>query len=120
MRIEFNEEQQENIESQLLELLPHGSGIDCKWEFEWNNDCNTVKCSNSYHCMNENGFYDGYADFSVTLYPTKALTAFRFQFHGKTAHYKNKRYQLRDYLIETFYQALNGKESLYGLSLKKS
>lgn len=119
MKIEFEQFQMDAIEEALDNMLPHGSGIDCKWAFEWNDALNTVKCSNSYHCMDENGFYDGYADFSITLYPLKALTAFRFQFHGKTAQYKNRKYQLRAYLEDTLYHALNenGNVNTYGIAL---
>lgn len=52
--------------SELIEMLPHGSGIDCAWRVEPMRD--GVECFNSFHMMNENGMYDGYADFSVKIF----------------------------------------------------
>lgn len=56
-------------EDQLTELLPHGSGIDCKWTFASIRD--GIDCFNSFHMMDENGGYCGYADFRVRLFHHK-------------------------------------------------
>lgn len=110
----FNDEECENIETALLEMLPHGSGINCDWRFWWLKN-NSLVCSNSYHCMNEHGYYDGYADFSIKISPLKSLHSFKLQFHGKTAHAKNKQYQLREYLEDTICYALPDNKSLFSL-----
>lgn len=94
------------IEYQLLAVLPHGSGINCKWCFEWFDNGN-VKASNSYHCMNENGFYVGFADFSATFKTDKPFTEFRLQFHGSAAQNFNRRFQLRDFLDDTIVHAFH-------------
>lgn len=57
-------------ESELREMLPHGSGIDCDWRFEPMKD--GIRCRNSFHFMDENGYYSGWGDFSVVLFHHKA------------------------------------------------
>jgi hypothetical protein len=50
----------------LENILPHGSGINCDWEFtEYKNKA--VKCINYWHYMDENGFYDGFYKFSFNV-----------------------------------------------------
>lgn len=55
-----------NLEDALLKSLPHGSGIDCHWEIDYFKN-GKIKCSNAWHKMNDNGYYIGYLDFSVTI-----------------------------------------------------
>lgn len=50
----------------LRDALPHGSGIDCSWEFHENRD-GSVRCSNSWHVMNDAGYYCGYVPFAFTV-----------------------------------------------------
>lgn len=56
---------QETAVMDFMNDLPHGSGIDCDWVCTTKGDY--VLFSNSYHCMNEWGMYDGYQDFTVKL-----------------------------------------------------
>lgn len=51
----------------LIDLLPHGSGIDHSWSIDRLKNGHIV-CRNSYHGMDENGYYDGWQDFSVKLF----------------------------------------------------
>jgi len=54
----------------VVNKLPHGSGIDSMWG--WNTFKNgNVTFYNSYHVMNEVGFYDGWEDFSVRVFKIK-------------------------------------------------
>ena len=46
----------EKVESMLLDVLPHGSGIDYDWEFDWCEN-GTLYCANAYHRMDDYGFY---------------------------------------------------------------
>jgi hypothetical protein len=100
----------------LREILPHGSGIDCEWTFNVLLN-GKIRASNSYHCMTEHGFYNGYADFTLTFSVYKSLRAFSLSFNGKTAQYLNKKYILRDYLEETVYEFLPADKSVYQLGL---
>lgn len=100
---------QDGNKKQLIDQLPHGSGIDLKWELEVNE--RWIVCRNGYHCMSDNGFYDGWIDFTVKLpryvSPKEWKTEFVFQINGKDSHYNaTKYYGTRDYLEETFNYAL--------------
>ena len=106
----------QKVIDRLREILPHGSGIDCKWGFEVLTN-GKIKASNSFHCVNENGYYDGYADFTLTFDVTKSLRAFRLVFNGRVAQYKNRQYMLRDYLEDSIYDALPADKSVFALSL---
>ena len=100
----------------IYERLPHGSGIDAKWIIEEKDKY--FRCSNSFHCMDENGYYCGWADFSVIIF--KKLKKYKIQnsailyevkfnlhFHGDYSQYLNKKCYLRDYLEETIHYFLN-------------
>lgn len=94
-------------ETILETILPSGSGIDCDWSFEEKK--NNILCRNSFHCMNHTGMYDGYADFTVIV-PRNNPVAFKLQFNGSEAQYKNRRYALREYLEDTLHECLNKLE----------
>jgi len=94
------------VEHVLLAVLPHGSGIDCDWRFDWF-DNGKVRAFNSFHCMNDVGMYDGYADFSIVVPVHQPMSAFSLAFHGATAQRKARRYDLRDYLETTIYEAMS-------------
>ncbi|MGQ4895183.1 MAG: hypothetical protein ACP6IQ_11230 [Candidatus Njordarchaeia archaeon] len=101
LQIYFDESVKEKDEK-LFKTLPHGSGIDYPWEIE--DKGKYWKLTNSFHVMNEYGFYVGIADFSVIIdKKTKndKYTYFRIHFHGKHSHYLANRYGLRDYLEDT-------------------
>ena len=61
---------QDNIKEILLELLPHGSGINCNWEFTWYKN-GSLKCSNFYHAMNEHGSYVKFIPISIKFFRHK-------------------------------------------------
>jgi hypothetical protein len=87
----------------IIDKLPHGSGIDGDWHIEAKQ--RTIVASNFYHCMNENGFYDGYADFTLYI-PLKNPIDFKLHFRGEDAQYLNRKYMLRDYLEDTIAECL--------------
>lgn len=106
-KVHFTEDQKDAIETALLAILPHGSGIDCEWKFVWLASMQ-LECSNSFHCMNDNGYYDGYADFTIKLNSSRPLHEFGLVFNGREAQNKNRKYMLRDYLEDTIYHAVSG------------
>jgi len=61
---------QTDIEEILLKILPHGSGIDCNWEFEFFNN-GSIKCKNFFHAMNNNGYYVKYIPISIKFFRHK-------------------------------------------------
>ena len=55
---------------ELLDKLPHGSGIDGSYYLNWDADPNKyIEFSCQFHLMNDNGYYDGWTDFTVRVYP---------------------------------------------------
>lgn len=110
-KLTFTTNNFEAIKDWLKRVLPHGSGIDCDWSFDYQQN-SKILASNAYHCMNENGFYCGYADFTVKIDLTKLLH-FTLHFNGNSSAKLNTRYMLRDYLEETICYALtNAPETL--------
>jgi len=93
----------ETVETILTAMLPSGSGINCSWEIT--DTRKNWRCENAYHCMNDAGYYDGFAVFTVII-PKENILQFRLQFNGALAQYKNRRYMLRDYLEDTIYYSL--------------
>ena len=55
--------------------------------------------------MNEGGYYDGWADFSVIV-PIKNPEDFRLHFHGQRFQYLNQKYLLREYLEDEIFWGL--------------
>jgi hypothetical protein len=51
----------------FIDQLPHGSGIDCKWEVHSTGNSQYVYLCNSFHVMSDVGFYIGYADFRIRI-----------------------------------------------------
>lgn len=51
----------------LKDCLPHGSGIDGDWTIEVSEDGLSAECYNSFHRMNENGYYCGWIDFRAII-----------------------------------------------------
>ena len=86
------------------ETLSHGSGINSEWIIT--DKGSYLKCVNSYHAMNEDGYYVGHASFSVII-PIKDPLSFRLNFHGSFAQYLNKFYGLRDYLEDVIHYCLS-------------
>ena len=50
----------------LEDCLPHGSGINSAWEFIQHKN-GKVTCINSFHALNESGYYVGYMPFKFTV-----------------------------------------------------
>jgi len=54
----------DEIEAIIIDVLPHGAGIDCDWHIEKSTGLNFT-CNNAYHVLDGNGFYCGYVNFQV-------------------------------------------------------
>jgi len=109
----------------LLEVLPHGSGIDSDWHFEKRDD-GSIQCLNYFHAMNSDGYYDGYMPFAfdVFIHDKDIIKRLKGPCEGQIQllHYKgeidmtdvecdeNQResfYGLKDYLEDTIYQFIH-------------
>lgn len=56
----------EDIKSELIKALPHGSGINYDWTVEQGIDW-TFKCYNAFQAMDSNGYYCGAVRFEVIV-----------------------------------------------------
>jgi len=88
----------------LVHSLPHGSGIDGKTELDFSRSKpEKLVISGSFHSMDENGYYDGWTDFTVTVTPSLA-----YGINVKVSGAFPRRYSdTRDYLEEVFSEALS-------------
>ena len=102
-----------DLESAVIQSLPHGSGINADWTVNRLKN-GKIQAFNSFHVMSEHGFYIGWADFSVTFDPSLPLPelaqTFRLQFHGSQAQYLNTYYGLREYLDDTLFYCIDNAE----------
>jgi hypothetical protein len=64
-RNRFLRESEDSLD-ELIDILPHGSGIDSDWEVI-SADSRAVVLGNSWHYMSQNGYYLGYIDFELTI-----------------------------------------------------
>ena len=97
-------------ETKLLRILPHGSGINRDWQFEFKKDMCHAK--NVYDYMNETGYYEFAFRFTVTFKPNAMYIKFN-NLDNKERKFIQED-GLRDYLEEIFYQVYpKVKEVLY-------
>lgn len=82
-----------------MDTIPHGSGIDGDWSVS--EKAGKWRFSNFYHGMNEFGYYDGYANFSVIVDPFNSGD-FRIIFHSGGFRHKSWFCGLREYLEDMF------------------
>lgn len=95
----------------LVNLLPHGSGIDSEYWVHGlikdgkNPTKNIVEFGNSFHTMNAMGMYGGYIDFTVEISPSplEQGSLFELEISGRFRGHED----LRDYLYELYDYALN-------------
>lgn len=88
----------------LQEDLPHGSGIDLDWSYYIQKNGKIV-FMNSYHGMNEHGYYDDWADFKLTIDPMDPET-WRFNFRNDPPRWKSWFCGLGEYLEDAIQFAL--------------
>ena len=95
---EWEENHEETINN-IIKSLPHGSGIDGVTKIDLDKSTpDKIIIYSEYHCMNENGYYDGWVDFTITIKPS-------LQFGidlNITGNFGSKNQDLKDHLYETF------------------
>jgi len=99
---EWYDKHMDNITSALLDVLPHGSGIDGDWSFDYTDK--RIYVSNSYHRMDENGYYCGWIDFTVIIdgLHRDIWGKLDFTIKGRFGKYQD----LKDYLYEIIGESL--------------
>lgn len=83
----------EDLLSELLDLLPHGSGIDAGIKLN-EDETKEDKIVFDFH-MDENGYYDGWTEHKLIITPSLTDT-FDYKITGRN------RNQIKDYLYDLF------------------
>lgn len=91
----------ENRIDKLEKMLPSGSGIDCGCKIDHKNSgIKKVVITFDYHFMNEDGYYDGWGSFKLTVLP-RLDGNIDMKISGKD------RNQVKDYFYDLFDTELN-------------
>lgn len=96
-------------DSELVEILPHGSGINSNWTFEKKvlKKHEFTVAQNCYYGMNEYGMYDSHADFKVYLkFDNDILSCDSITFTGYVPRGRSWFYGLKEYLYELIDDAI--------------
>lgn len=99
-------ENMENLENIIEKTAPHGSGIDYDYnsirvEHYSRDNQNKVIFENAYHCMDENGFYDGIIPFRVVI-GSDLTPVIRFVKLNNAGRYRVTKYYIREYLEDVY------------------
>lgn len=84
----------ENLQ-ELLAMLPHGSGLDGEYKLSVQKE--KIVITMQYHAMDENGFYDGWIDFTMTIKPS-FFYGYNLKITGNFGKYR----VIKDYLYEVY------------------
>lgn len=97
---------EEEIEKICKEHMPSGSGFDCGTKFNFDKS-NTERLvfDIGYHHMDEHGFYDGWSELTVKIYPS-----FYNHFYMKITGSRRKDRSInKDFFWDTMYYHLTQK-----------
>ena len=101
-----------DLEQVIITLLPTGSGFDGKWNLDQLKNGN-IECKNFYTCYTENGMVDSYADFTLTIKIVNCeLHVLKFTFNGRHSQYLAKKYDLKNYFDDLFFDVGNMQASM--------
>ena len=82
-------------------LQTHGSGIDADWHFATPQKNGKLALTNSWHYMNDGGYYDGWIDFTVKVAPSGEIDSITLN-TDSSGRYKANRIDLVNYLWDVF------------------
>ena len=100
---------EERLEALAREHLPSGSGFDSGSSFDLDGSrVDRLQLRTSFHHMNDSGFYDGWTEHCVSVWPT--FSGFDLKVSGRD------RRQIKDYIGETFAAALSAEVESYSLA----
>jgi hypothetical protein len=90
----------ENSLDRLLDKLPHGSGLDYTWHYDFNKSHgNKIVLTMSFHAMDQNGFYDKVIDFTLSVTPD-FISDIDLSITGNFGKYQDIKHYLHDILSE--------------------
>lgn len=90
------------LKEKIKEILPHGSGIDYNWDIMESEKF--LDCFNSFHVMNESGFYVSIEPFRLRI-PKDNLDNWKLTFSNKYRYWIDY-CDLRGYLEQTFSETI--------------
>jgi hypothetical protein len=92
----------EDFANQLVEEhLPSGSGFDSGTKLDWDaSHAEKLVFTTAFHHMDENGYYDGWTEHTVTVTPSLAH-GFHMRISGRN------RNDIKEYIGDTFREALD-------------
>lgn len=96
----------DTVDNLLTEFLPSGSGFDAPITLEYSINkhfCEKYKLTVPYHCMDDNGFYDGWVEVEYTITPSFQDYNIKENWKGYRGKYKAI---IGDYMIESLIYAL--------------
>ncbi len=86
----------EDTINEMLENLPHGSGLDGKMQLDWDNSTSEkLVFYFEFHHMDNNGYYCGWTEHNLTVTPS-----FKFGYDMRISG-KDKN-QIKEYLYQLF------------------
>ena len=90
----------EALEDLINDFLPSGSGFDGQIFIDSKEEkfCHRFELTVSYHCMNDNGYYDGWIEVVYTITPSFDGYDIKENWKGYNGKYKELS---RDYMGET-------------------
>ena len=95
----WRDNHEETIRLITLNCLPHGSGIDADNTVDLGKSTGErVVIHTSFHHMDENGYYDGWTEHTLTITPS--FSGINIKISGRN------RNDIKDYLVELFAYAL--------------
>jgi hypothetical protein len=94
------EDKHEEKLNEMIDYLPHGSGIDSDVELDFEkSNPNKLIFNFSFHFMDNCGMYDGWIDYKLTVTPN-LYNDFDLYISGRDKNY------IKEYLYEIFEYAL--------------
>lgn len=91
---------EERILSLVKEYMPSGSGIDCGTKIDLDaSNADKLVFTLSFHHMDDNGFYDGWTDHTLTVKPS-LTSEFDLSFSGRN------RNEIKEYLHDVYGESL--------------
>ena len=104
-------ENMETLEEVIKNTAPRGSGIDYDYnsirvEHYSKDNQNKIIFENAYHCMDDNGYYDGVIPFRVVI-GSDLVPIIHFVGLTSAGKYRVRKYDLRMYLEEIYYWYVN-------------
>jgi hypothetical protein len=97
----------DSLRDLVHDFLPTGSGFDGEIEVEYDEDkrlCDKYTLVVPYHCMNDDGYYDGWIEIKYTITPSFSDYNMKENWQGYKGKYKET---LKDYIGDTIAYALD-------------